>query len=219
MSHNTLHRSIEETHQLLTERLDRAKQASPTLESPRDQFPAVDTFLASTSRHLGGTMAVLVPAAHRELHDTSPGATLVASICQLEVALAQVKAKLYGEAHAIHRPWPEVWAAVDEAFAAMWEHEEALVELLVASTTDDAADKIAHALHRAELRSPTRPHPHVPHRGVPGQVARQMARRVDQFWDAAEGRMVPEPVKPKDRDSHGLLTQYLLADPHLPDPE
>ncbi len=218
MSHHTLQRSIEETHQVLSTRLDRAKHASPTTESPRDRFPAIDTFLASTSRHVAGAVDVLVPASRRELASgaAAPGA-FVDSVRRLEAALAQVKAKLYGEAHAIHRPWPELWAAVDDAYAAMWRHEEALVGLLVDGTSDDTADAIARSLHRAELRAPTRPHPHVPHVGLPGRVARRVARRVDQFWDAAEGRMVPEPVRPKDRDSHGRFRQYLLADPHLPE--
>jgi hypothetical protein len=33
----------------------------------------------------------------------------------------------------------------------------------------------------------------------------------------AEGRMVPEPVRVHDRSHDGLLTQWLLADPHFAD--
>ena len=47
--------------------------------------------------------------------------------------------------------------------------------------------------------------------------ARTVARRVDGFWDAAEGRMVPEPLHHHERNDDGRFTQYLLADPHLPD--
>ena len=50
-------------------------------------------------------------------------------------------------------------------------------------------------------------------------MARGVARRVDGFWDAAEGRMVPEPLRHHERGADGRFTQYLLADPHLPDDE
>ncbi len=218
MSHNTLHRSIAETHEILATRLDHAKHAEPTPENPRERFPAVDTFMASTSRHLAGAVETLVPAARRKLPDGAPpSSAFVTSVCRLESAMAQLKAKLYGAAHSIERPWPEVWASVDSAFEAMWRHEEELVRRLVDGTTDDVGDELAHALYHSEMRAPTRPHPHVPHRGVPGHVARRICRRVDQFWDTAEGRMVPEPVRPKDRDAQGPFTQYLLADPHFPE--
>jgi hypothetical protein len=36
----------------------------------------------------------------------------------------------------------------------------------------------------------------------------------DLFWDAVEGRMVPEPTRPAHRHP-GLMTQYLLADPRF----
>jgi hypothetical protein len=52
---------------------------------------------------------------------------------------------------------------------------------------------------------------------VVGHLARAVARRIDTFWDSAEGRMVPEPVRHHDRDHQGPLTQYFLADPHLPE--
>jgi hypothetical protein len=50
-------------------------------------------------------------------------------------------------------------------------------------------------------------------------VARTVALRIDRFWDTAEGRMIPEPVKAHDRGHDGKVTQYLLADPHLEEEE
>ena len=44
-----------------------------------------------------------------------------------------------------------------------------------------------------------------------------MARRIwalaDRFWDAAEGRVIPDPVHPAPHRHDSLLAQYLVADP------
>jgi hypothetical protein len=41
---------------------------------------------------------------------------------------------------------------------------------------------------------------------------------VDAFWDATEGRMVPE-KEWRDRGKPGRFTQYFLADPHFDEDE
>ncbi|GGD13691.1 hypothetical protein [Nocardioides daphniae] len=205
------------THQLLEERLARARVARPSTDPdrPRDQYPPVDTFLATASRHLAATVMVLVPAARKRLPDGAERAKeYLARTRQLAMALAQVKAKLYGSAYAVHKPWATVWDAVEEEFTALVPLEEALAHDLDVHRGEGDSDLLLE-LHQAELHAPTRPHPYIPQQGVPGKVARAVARRVDAFWDAAEGRMVPEPVHHHDRRGQGLLVQYLLADPHL----
>ncbi|CAM3159030.1 hypothetical protein NODU109028_00595 [Nocardioides dubius] len=219
MTHNTLERSTQQTHEVLTERLESAAHAQPSHERPRDRFPAIDTFLASTSRHVAAATDLLPRAAQHQHTSAETVHELREAGHHLEIALARTKAKLYGEAHAVRLTWPAVWREVDERFAAYWASEEALVAQLTATLDDDQADELAMALYRAELRAPTRPHPYVPHRGLPGRVARRICVRVDRFWDTTEGRMVPEPVRPHDRDADGPLTQYLLADPHFPEPQ
>jgi hypothetical protein len=94
--------------------------------------------------------------------------------------------------------------------------EAALAADLAASRRDGDPDW-GERLYRGELAAPTRPHPYIPHQGMPGRVARTVARRIDGFWDAAEGRMVPEPLHHHERGDDGAFTQYFLADPHLPD--
>ena len=37
----------------------------------------------------------------------------------------------------------------------------------------------------------------------------------DRFWDAAEGRVIPEPVHPRPRRHDSLIAQYLVADPRF----
>ena len=213
-----LQHSIHATHEALDARLSTAEFRRPTATRPRDVFPATDTFLASTSRHLGAANSVLVPAARRHLPDGKALAHRFSRTSRnLENAMAQVKAKLYGEAHAIHRPWHDIWATLHLRFDEFMALEEELVTELIEHTTGTMRSDLADHVYRAELRSPTRPHPYVPHLGVSGKAARRICLGVDHFWDATEGRMIPEPVKPHDREHDGPMTQYLLGDPHVPE--
>lgn len=203
------------THQLIEERLARAAAARPSSDPrrPRDEYPAIDTFLATISRHLAATAMVLVPQARRRLPDGAHRAKeYLAQSRRLSRELAEVKAKLYGSVYAGSVPWSRLWEAVEREYRALAELEWSLVDDLGHHVDDP---DLVLRLHRAELKAPTRPHPYIPQQGVPGSVARAVARRVDGFWDTAEGRMMPEPVHQHDRSRQGPLTQYLLADPHL----
>jgi hypothetical protein len=212
---DTLVPGMNATHAVLADRLETAISAHPDAAHPRDRYPATDTFLASVSRHNAAVLAVLVPAARHALPDGHERAReFVHQSRRLEVALAQVKAKLYGSSYAIRRPWHSIWADVRTEFDETWRLEKSLATEVAAARSEDEVS-LDEELYHAELRAPTRPHPYVPHQGVPGKLARRVTHRVDQFWDATEGRMIPEPVRHQDRDHQGLLTQYLLADPHM----
>lgn len=214
---DTLVPGMSATHGVLDDRLEMAATARPDALHPRDRYPATDTFLASASRHNAAVNAVLVPAARHDLPDGHERAReFVHQSRRLEVALAQVKAKLYGSSYAIRRPWASIWSDVRHEFDETWRVEKSLAEDVAANRTPDEPS-LDEELYHAELRAPTRPHPYVPHQGIPGKVARRVALRVDQFWDATEGRMIPEPVHHHDRSHDGRLAQYLLADPHLPE--
>lgn len=209
------------THDSLRARLDRAASAPPGVGAGhvRDQYPPIDTFLAAASRHLGAVTAVVVPAVRSHLDDgTERARELVDQTRRLEETLNQVKAKLYGSTYAIRRPWRSVWDDVRREFEASCDLEARLVADL-AGARREGDPEWGEQLYRAELSAPTRPHPHIPHQGVPGRMARAVALRVDRFWDTAEGRMVPEPEHHHERGQDGPMTQYLLADPHLPDEE
>ena len=217
---DTLSTSIKVTRSILAARLDRAEASRPTRDRPRDRFPATDTFLAGTSRHVGAVNAVLVPAVRRRLPDGHDAAAeLVRLSRRLEDAMFQAKSKLYGSAYAVGRPWASIWADVHERFDDLLMLEEALVARIVDATDELHCGELTERLYRAELDAPTRPHPHLPHQGVRGRVARRVAHGVDRFWDAAEGRMIPEPVRIHDHPHASRLTQYLLAQTRLPEEE
>jgi len=220
MSHALLLRSTNATHDALTTRLETAIGHHPTMASPREHYPATDTFLASGSRHLAAIHAVLIPLARRRLPEGSHRAHEYAHQSKhLEVALAATKAKLYGSAYAVTRPWSEIWEEVRRELAATLELERELVADLSHHLGDAEHGELIDRLYRAEQRAPTRPHPYVPHLGIRGKLARGVCRRVDQFWDTTEGRMIPEPVRVHDRTHQGLMTQFLLGDPHLGEDE
>jgi len=207
------------THGVLADRLSTAAATRPDATHARDQFPATDTFLASASRHLAAVNEVILPAVRQRV----PGGDMRArefleQSKRLEIALAQVKARLYGSTYAIRRSWESVWDDVRHEFEATWRLEQTLTNDLAAHRQPDDPDWGVELYH-GELHAPTRPHPYVPHSGLRGRMARKVAARVDRFWDATEGRMIPEPVHPPDRSHDGRFAQYFLADPHLPDDE
>ena len=207
--------TIDATHDVLGERLATAiashGEARPMSPS-RGSYPETDTFLASTARHLAAVSAVLVPATRRVLVDGDERArAFVQQSKRLEMSLGQIKAKLYGEAHAIHRTWSEVWKDASREFNEAIRMERQLVDDLHGLLTPEEMNTLAERVYRAELRAPTRPHPFLPHRGLAGRVARRIAHGVDHFWDSAEGRMLPAPIHPHHKA--GLMTHYLLGDP------
>ncbi|MBM9461705.1 hypothetical protein JK386_17540 [Nocardioides sp. zg-536] len=215
----TLNDSVARTHELLTERLRVAETSHPTAQRPHAMTAAIDPFLATASRHVSAANAVLGPAARRHLGDGRDRARALARQSRrLEEALFAAKSKLYGSSYAVRQPWAEVWLPVESELAAFWDIETELVDELAAAITPADADSLALELYNSETRVPTRPHPHLPHQGVGGRMARGVASRVDRFWDAAEDRMVPEPVHPM-RHRDGWVSRYLMAEADVDEPD
>ncbi len=203
------------THDVLAQRLERAAATRPEPDDPRSRYPVTDTFLASASRHENAAIEVLVKAARRRLPDgEARGRVFIQQVRHLEAAMAQVKARLYGSTYAIKRSWESVWSDTRDELLTTRQLEQALCRDLDAARQEGDPDW-AEELYRAELRAPTRPHPFVPHQGIAGRLARRVALRVDRFWDMAEGRMAPEPIRHHDRSRDGRFAQYFAADPHM----
>jgi hypothetical protein len=211
--------SILYTHENLSARFDKASAMLRTPGQPRKGYEHIDTFLAVASKHLNAVDAVLLPAARKVLPDAAHVVhDYLASARELELALAHVKAREYGSVFEAGRSWQSVWSDVGQTLAAHRRAEFELAELLAARMAEPDLDVLADRLHDAEKSAPSRPHPYTPHTGLPGLVARKIMHAVDSFWDAAEGRMTPEPVRPPHKYP-GKLTQYLLADPRFDEDE
>jgi hypothetical protein len=215
MAHgDSLARTVAATQESLGERLGAALRPHRDPPWPRDHYAATDTFLAATSRHLAAIEAVLVQPVRRTVpdgpklaHDYLHAARL------LEQTLSLIKAKLYGESHAVHLKWPELW---DRARGQLSEHnriEREMVQELIRYGGPVEVDGLARRVFDAETRGPTRPHPRLPHTGLLGLVARRVWALADRFWDSAEGRVIPEPVHPAAHRHNSLMAQYLVGDP------
>jgi hypothetical protein len=201
------------THERLAAGLDHASDMTPTPGEPRKGYERIDTFLQAAARHLNAVDAVLLSRVRHQLPD---GARItreyLAGARRLEIALATVKALEYGSAQRSRRTWESVWREVDEALAEHRRLEFHLVETLAEHLTGAQLSRLATRLEGTEAHAATRVHPYLPHRGASGWVARLVLRRVDAFWDTAEGRMAPRPPDPP-RPPHGLLGQYVLGSP------
>lgn len=208
---DTLDISITATHEVLRDRLRAAVACHSVPHRSRGECGPTDLFLASTSRHLSAAGAALLPSVHGLDDGPERAKEFVRQCRRLEVMLCQVKAKLYGEAHAIHRTWAAVWADVTEEFDRTLELERQLVDELVDQLDHQQEERLALSIYHAEVHSPTRPHPFLPHAGLSGRMARMVAGPIDRFWDGTESRMLPAPVHP--HKPNGLFAHYLLADP------
>lgn len=220
MAHgDSLTLTIEATQRSLEERLGEALLPHRDPRRPRDHYAATDTFLAATSRHLAAIEGVLLDAVrHSVPHGHALSHDYLRAARHLEQTLALIKGRLYGQAFAIHLEWPELW---DRAHTELTEHnrlERQIVEDLIRYGDPARVDGLARRMFDLECHGPTRPHPHTPHTGLLGLVARRMWALADHFWDAAEGRVIPDPVAPHHHRHDSLLAQYLVADPQF-DPD
>jgi hypothetical protein len=215
---NRLVVTVEATHQSLQERIEAATGSAVRRPPPRHGRARTDAFLAATSRHLAAVDEALLPVLRRRLPDGEKRVkAYLHQARRLELALATLKARLYGAVAASHIPWEEVW---DDARRELTRHndmERELVDDLVLATDHDVHDELADRLYRAELRAPTRAHPYLPHRGALGLAARRVWAVADRFWDTAEDRMVPQPVRPpsKEHAHDSLMAQYLTGEPRF----
>jgi hypothetical protein len=214
MTHgDSLVMTVEATQRCLEDRLAAAR--APGRDRPRD---ATDAFLAATSRHVAAVEAVLVPRVRKHVPDGAPLSDEYLGLArELEQTLTLVKARLYGEAHAIHLSWRPLWGAVHRQLEEHNRLELLLVDALLRFDEPGELDGLAQRVFDAETRGPTRPHPHVPHTGIASLLARRVWTVADRFWDRAEGRVVPEPVHPVPHRHDSLLAQYLVGDPHFED--
>lgn len=217
MTHaQSLTRTIQATHESIGQRLTEVRSADDG-RGARETNRRVDAFVAATSRHLAAVDEVLVPAVRaKAMKGDREVAQYLAAARALESDLCALKAKLYGEAHAVRLPWTLLLSETQEDLSRHDELEDGLAARVLTLVPDGQdVDDLAEELYHAELRAPTRPHPYLPHTGGLGRVARRLWAVADRFWDGAQGRMVPEPKRPPHHRHDSLIAQYLVADPHF----
>lgn len=175
-----------------TELRDKLRAANePSAPSTiRESQGRVDSFLVASSRRVTALEAVLVGTARREIGDTA-SRDLRRACHQLNLALRSMHAKRWGSSQLMRIPWGDIRREVEARLESMLEVEASIsAQLDTALPAGDVA-QIVHRIAEAELRAPTRPHPHLPRRGLGGWMARRAASRADTFWDGVQGRVVP----------------------------
>jgi hypothetical protein len=221
MSANSLVVTVEATHRSLEQRLSEVMSVLKRDAGAREGYTRTDAFMAAASRHLGAAEEVLVPEACRRLDD-GPEVTkeYLGAARRLETSMATLRGRLYGELHVAHLPWTEVWTDLRGCLAQHNDAERRMVDKLSAAIDHGEADDLAARVYRAELKAPTRAHPHIPHTGRLGVAARRIWAAADRFWDTAQNRIVPPPIRPKSkaREHESLMSQFLTGGPTL-DPE
>ena len=218
MTHgDSLARTVEATQRSLDERLGEVLAPHRDPHRPRDTFAATDAFLAATSRHLSAVEAVLVdqvrhtvPDADGLVHDYLLAAR------DLEHTMFLVKGRLYGEAHAIHLDWAQLWVRVQAQLADHNRLETRLVDELVRHGDPDLVDGLARRVFDAETHAPTRPHPMLPHLACSAGSAGGSGR-----WPTGSGTPPragdPGPGAPASAPARQPGGQYLVGDPRFDD--
>jgi hypothetical protein len=221
MSTNSLVVTVEATHRSLEQRLAEVVSTLKKDTRARESYCRTDAFMAAASRHLGAAEEAIVPVACRRLED-GPQVTkeYLAAARRLEASIARLRGRLYGELHAAHLPWADVWTDLRGCLAQHNDAERRMVDRLSTCLEHSEADDLAARVYRAELKAPTRAHPYLPHTGRLGVAARRIWAVADRFWDMAQNRSVPPPIrpKPKDREHESLMSQFITAVPTF-DPE
>jgi hypothetical protein len=185
----TLLSDVEERHAALLTLLQTAVHRAAAAQ-PGDARMNTDRFLAQASRHTAATTRVLlpsvaqhVPAGRAEVRDH------LHAIRRLEHTLVKAKAKEYGQAQTVHVPWASVWGGVHNHLARTIAAERRLAAMLGEHLDSGDEARVRERFTRALAAAPTRPHPHLPHTGFPGHVARTLCAKLDALWDEVEGRV------------------------------
>lgn len=173
--------------------------ALAALDDPqRDSLGAV-TWL---SVHLAAVDRVVYRAAERAVPD---GAARIAeqrrADHRLVEALWRLDRRLTGDVHQGAVPVATLEQEVRDLLAAHTAGEREVLQGLSAVLDDDALQALSGDLQQAMLRSPTRPHPDVPHGRRTSGVVSWLEGVVDRVRDLLDSRSVPtphrEPVLPR----------------------
>lgn len=188
---------VEEAHVHAIEALDNA--------SPLDA-------VVWLSAHLAAGQRALHPAAARR-----PGAALAlrslrAADRSLEALVRRTEQRYSGDGLAAQLDESRLNDALRRALAAHSRAEHALLEAVVVAENHDRLDRIAASYASALEHAPTRPHPHVPHRGLLGAAAFVIDAWRDRVMDTMDNRHVPSPRVHKPVVTPGRWGLYLLGE-------
>ena len=201
MTHgDSLVRTTEATQRSLEERLGEALAPHLDPHRPRDNYATIDTFTAATSRHLAAIEAVLlrslcatpVPGGE-ELEPSVPGRGSTAG------AHARPPSRAGCTARRTRSTWGGPSCGRQHTHSCTsttgsngnWWRSWSGTAIRRSSTGGPGVCSKQETVRNRPGHIRAHPTP-----GSPAWVARRIWALADRFWDAAEGRVIPDPVRP-----------------------
>lgn len=153
----------------------------------RDLQCRADAMLIDLTRHVNAVRAVAVDEM-RAVGDDVTADALRAACHAIERTMGRVKARLYGSSTMARCSFTDLLSELELEVAALVHLENAALVELRKHHGHAQLLRIGLRLLRVEVHAPTRPHPHLPHRGRMGSISRAIVSRTDAVWDSFEGR-------------------------------
>ncbi|MDP4014085.1 MAG: hypothetical protein Q8P38_05660 [Candidatus Nanopelagicales bacterium] len=153
----------------------------------RDVQHRADAMLIELTRHVNAVRAVAVDEV-RSVGEADLAQALRTLCRDVEQSTWWIKARLYGNSSMSKCSFPALVAEVEEQVATLLDLEQQALTQLRKHHDHAGLVRIGQRLLRVEAHSPTRPHPHLPHQGRLGALARAVTSRTDAIWDTVEGR-------------------------------
>lgn len=135
-----------------------------------ETLTALDTFLAETFRHANAILDVVIP------HIGKRGGLKHGYIDEMRMFESKVTR---AKKHPAHDPDTDVWDDLTHGHDTLRSLEGHMIERVDALVSDEQMETMARRFREALDTAPTRPHPHLPHTGPFGHVARSWAARSD----------------------------------------
>lgn len=160
------------------------------------------------STHLAAMQHAVYPAAR---HNQGIAAQRIADHA-LEVLLRSTEQHYSGDSLAAHVDETGLLTALREALERHCRAECELITELTSQLSSDELTRLGAAYSDALRHAPTRPHPHVPHRGLLGAVAFRVDAWRDKVMDTMDGRHVPAPREVRHTKTPGRWGRYFLGE-------
>jgi hypothetical protein len=161
---------------------------SPDVPRAR-RYAACDDLITLVSRHSFAAVGVLYPALAPTLERDEPGLVpaLTADLVAASHVMVRLEHLMRGDTHHRASAFPRYCAELRTLLRAHTASEESLIPALGA-LDDNRRATLAAALHHAELRAPTRPHPHTLAHVTALRLAGPVEHVIDTFRDVMDNR-------------------------------
>jgi hypothetical protein len=153
------------------------------------RYAATDDLITLVSRHAYASVAVLYPVLTPALRPYEPDLlpALTADLVAASHVMVRLEHLIHGDTHHHASAFPGYCRELRERLGAHADREESLLPI-VGMLDGEQEARLAMALHEAERRAPTRPHPHALAHHTALRFAGPLARGIDVLRDVMDNR-------------------------------